>query len=142
MPTITIPPKLKFQDLNASRSLLPILAIVLYMPRAKLFIVSKTALKPFERPLISPDIMNSPNSIKSFDGDAIPRILQNVSIIAFPRFLIIDTALEIPERMPEASPCVILIPKFFQSRSLMLSFNLSKNEIMFCINETNFPPRF
>ena len=71
--------------------------MVLYIPRARLFIVSQTESKPSVMPLIRPNIINPPSVIKSFDGDAIPRRSQKAVIIDLARFIIAVIALEAPE---------------------------------------------
>ena len=71
--------------------------MVLYIPRASVFIVSQTESKPSVIPLTRPNTINPPNVIKSLDGECILRSLQNASIIDFPRFMIAVTALEVPE---------------------------------------------
>ena len=100
-PTTIRAPISKSNDLNDLRSLSYMLFtasdILPYMPRATPFIVSKTDPDPSEIPLLRPDIIYLPNSVKSFDGDAIPRRSQNAVIIDLARFIIALTALEIPE---------------------------------------------
>ena len=77
--------------------------------------VSYTVPNPSERPLTRPNIINPPNVIKSFAGDAIPRNLQNASTIDLPSFIITATAFETPERTPKESPFTILLPKVIKS---------------------------
>ena len=89
--------------------------MVLYIPRASIFIVSQTESKPSVIPLTRPNTINPPNVIKSLDGECILRSLQNASIIALPRLIIAAIALENAARMPIERPFVMLPPNAIKS---------------------------